>query len=551
MIARRLVGGLVAAALVVPAAVAAVWGKGYEDTRVSLSSGTAWLASPGQSLVTLVDGPSELVLGSVRTEGRVDRVVPVGSSALLIDDATGTVTRVDGGTYDLAGPYQFGPGPVSVASGGDADRAVYVVNGSGDAAVLDPQTMVVQREVPLGAVPGEGQAVVDGSGRLWVVDSASGELVGLAGASGEPVRSDDAGAAARLAVVQGRAVVVDPAQKRAGWVGDDAAVSAWACFPGAPADQMQLLGSAGTSRLYAGVPASGTLEVSDLDTGQCGDPLRVGNPGDTLGPLVESEGFVLVPNETTGRAAVVDVESETVAEDLVVLPQPAGRLELLARDGLVFYNDLAGDRAGVLGFDGSRWTVGAASQKFVPGATGLAEPVRPLASGSGVIPPDRPPVGLPPPRGQTGPVGPGKVPVPPTPTPTVPPTPTPTTGGTVLSPNFDSVIGTTFDNARFYIDDQIKIACRDDTLCLGVATRVRPGPVDTSATPCTIVAVPPPAPVPRNSVLTFTVDRECAPTPTPTTSPSPTATTTETPTATATPTETPTPTPSPSPVPTP
>jgi len=157
MIARRLVGGLVAAALVVPAAVAAVWGKGYEDTRVSLSSGTAWLTSPGQSLVTLVDGPSELVLGSVRTEGRVDRVVPVGSSALLIDDATGTVTRVDGGTYDLAGPYQFGSGPVSVASGGDA---VYVVNGSGDAAVLDPQTMVVQREVPLGAVPGEGQAVL-------------------------------------------------------------------------------------------------------------------------------------------------------------------------------------------------------------------------------------------------------------------------------------------------------------------------------------------------------------------------------------------------------
>jgi hypothetical protein len=547
MIARRLVGGLVAAALVVPAAVAAVWGKGYEDTRVSLSSGTAWLASPGQSLVTLVDGPSELVLGSVRTEGRVDRVVPVGSSALLIDDATGTVTRVDGGTYDLAGPYQFGSGPVSVASGGDA---VYVVDGSGDAAVLDPQTMVVQREVPLGAVPGEGQAVVDGSGRLWVVDSTSGELVGLAGASGEPVRSADAGASARLAVVQGRAVVVDPAQRRAGWVGDDATVSSWACFPQAPADQMQLLGSTATSRLYAGVPETGTLEVSDLDTGQCGDPLRVGNPGDTLGPLVESEGFVLVPNETTGRAAVVDVESETVAEDLAVLPQPAGRLELVARDGLVFYNDLVGDRAGVLGFDGSQWTVGPASQKFVPGATGLAEPVRPLASGSGVIPPDRPPVGLPPPRGQTTPVDPGKVPVPPTPTPTVPPTPTATTGGILLGP-WESLIGTTFENARFYIDDQIRKACGDGTLCINVVTRVRPGPVDTTAAPCTIVAVPPSGSVPRNSVLTFTVDRECAPTPTPTTSPTPTATATEAPTPTATPTEPPTPTPTLTAVPTP
>jgi hypothetical protein len=351
-----------------------------------------------------------------------------------------------------------------------------------------------------------------------------------------------------LTVVQGRPVVVDPAQQRAGWVGDDAAVDTWACFPQASADQMQLLGSAGSARVYAGVPQTGTLEVSDLDTGRCGEPIDVSNPGNALGPLVESEGFVLVPNETTGQAAVVDIDSGTVAEDLAVLPEPGGRLELVARDGLVFYNDLAGERAGVLGFDGSRWTVGAASQKFVSGATGLAEPVRPLPSGSGAIPPDRPPVGLPPPRGQTTPVGPGRVPVTPTPTTTVPATPTPATGGGVVqSPNFDSVVNTTFENARFYIDEQIKTACKDGSLCLAVATQVRPGPVETSATPCTIVAVPPPGPVPRGSTLTFTVDRPCAPTPTPTATTSPTPT----PTTTATPTETPTPTPTEAPTPAP
>src|SRR5688572_14739196 len=106
----------------------AVWGSGYQDTRVSLSSGTAWLTSPGQSLVTLVDGPSELVLGSVRTDGRVDRVVPVGSSALLLDDTAGTVTRVDGGTYDLAGPFEFATGPVTVVAGQDA---AYVIDAGG------------------------------------------------------------------------------------------------------------------------------------------------------------------------------------------------------------------------------------------------------------------------------------------------------------------------------------------------------------------------------------------------------------------------------------
>src|SRR5687768_10390992 len=121
--------------------MAAVMGPGYEDTRGSLSSGPAWLASPGQSLVTLVDGPSELVLGSVRTNGGVDRVVPVGSSALLLDDTAGTVTRVDGGTYDLAGPFEFGTGAGTVVAGQDA---AYVIDAGGSASVVDPRSMVVQ-----------------------------------------------------------------------------------------------------------------------------------------------------------------------------------------------------------------------------------------------------------------------------------------------------------------------------------------------------------------------------------------------------------------------
>jgi hypothetical protein len=519
VILRRVLAGAAAAVVAVPVAMAAVWGSGYEDTRVSLSSGTAWLASPGQSLVTLVDGPSELVLGSVRTGGRVDRVVPVGSSALLLDDATGTVTRVDGGTYDLAGPFEFGAGPGTVVAGQDA---AYVIDARGSAAVVDPRSMVVQRTVELGVVPGEGQAVVDGSGRLWVVDAGSGGLVGLTGASGEPARSADAGASARLTVVQGRPVVVEPAQQRAGWVGDDAGVDTWACFPQAPAGQVQLLGSAGSARVYAGVPGTGTLVVSDLESGECGQPVRVGNPGEPLGQLVEAGGFVLVPNEATGRAAVVDVAAAEVTEELVVLPEPGGRLQLVARDGLVFYNDLAGERAGVLGFDGTQWTVGSASQKFLPGATGLAEPVRPLASGSGVIPPDRPPVGLPPPRGQqTRPVDPGEVVVPANPggpatvptAPTSPTTPTtPTTATTVVTPDVSFARLKTFPSALPSIQAAVQTACGDQSLCLVIGTAINPNPLITTVAlaPCTITGVPAAgATVPRRSAFTLLINEPC------------------------------------------
>jgi hypothetical protein len=286
---------------------------------------------------------------------------------------------------------------------------------------------------------------------------------------------------------------------------------------------MQLLGSAGTARVYAGVSGTGTLVVSDLESGECGQPVRVGNPGEALGQLVEAGGFVLVPNATTGRAAVVDVAAGEVTEELVVLPEPGGQLQLVARDGLVFYNDLSGERAGVLGYDGTRWSVGAASQKFLPGPTGLAEPIRPLASGSGVIPPDRPAVGLPPPRGQTvdaGPVGPGQVVVPAAPggpvtAPTAPTSPTTpaTDTGPVVTPDVSFARLRTFPSALPSIQAAVQTACGDQSVCLVIGTAINPDPLITTVAlaPCTITGVPAAgATVARGSALTFLINEPCS-----------------------------------------
>jgi hypothetical protein len=76
-----------------------------------------------------------------------------------------------------------------------------------------------------------------------------------------------------------------------------------------------------------------------------------------------------VPNYANGHTVVVDVAAGRVAADLAVV-QPGSRLELLAKDGFVFYNDLDGDRAGVITFEAGRWRVGKSLKKYDESDTG-------------------------------------------------------------------------------------------------------------------------------------------------------------------------------------
>jgi len=386
---------LVAATVVVLVAgfvVAAVWGTGYERSRLLLSGGVAWLASP-QGLVTLLDGTSELVLGSVAVPvSGTPEVVQVGSSALVVDAAAGTVTRVDGATYKVSSPVRFGGGETLQVFAGNA--AAYVVDGAGrQAAVIDPVTLQVRRTVPLDATPGPGQSVVDRIGRLWVVDGGGGGGLFGFGDVGDRVRVALGDGAARLIVAGAQLALLDLTGRRVGPVTASSGVSSWSCLDiaGGP---VRLLGSATNPLVYAAVSQTGELLVADLNSTECVAPVSVGRPGDEFGPLVEASGAVLVPNVTTGRTAVVDAESRSVVADLDVLP-PGGRLELLAKDGLVFYNDLAGDQAGVIRFTGGQWLVGPSQRKF--GSDELLTPADAEIAAQDAA------VGLPPPPGQTGP----------------------------------------------------------------------------------------------------------------------------------------------------
>jgi len=367
--------------------VTAVWGTGYERSRTLLSGGGAWLAS-NRGLVTLLDGTSELVLGSVQVPvSGTPEVVQTGPSALVVDAAAGTVTRVDGATYEVSSPVRFGGGEALQVFAGDT--AAYVVDGARqEASVIDPVTLQVRRKVALAATPGPGQSVVDGAGRLWVVDGGGGGLSGF-GDTGEPVRATVGDGSSQLITVEERPVLLDLTRRRVGWVEDSGAVRSWSCLDVAGGGPVRLLGSTTEPRVYAAASQTGELLVADLDgDDECAAPVPVGSPGDEFGPLVEASGVVLVPNATTGRTAAVDVESRSVVADLDVLP-PGGQLELLAKDGLVFYNDLAGDETGVIRLVDDQWTVGPGQRKFASGEL--------LTPGDTEITPENPPVGLPPP----------------------------------------------------------------------------------------------------------------------------------------------------------
>jgi PKD domain len=448
----RLVSGTLAMAIAGPLTYAWVSAHGLSGSHLELSSGGAWLASPTQGLVTLIDGASEQVVGSVRVPGwrpgDALSVVQSGSSAYMVDGTQGTVSRVDGASYEVsravafADPARSGPG-VTVYAG---RSGTYVVDGQREiASTVDPVTLAVRQQLALAARPGPGQSIVDDDGRLWAVDDRV--LVWFDG-GGQHVKQGVAGPRSRLVLVGGAPVLVDPSRGQVGELGADGTVGRWSCLrTGADSG---LLGSAALGRVLAVLPDTGTLVAAGDGHERCGESVVVGKPGDRFGSLAEAAGFVLVPDQTSGRTLVVDMTARQVVADLDVVP-PGQRLELLAKDGIVFWNNLDGDEAGVIHFDGQRWTTGrdlhkfdrgnggaqilAPNQQGKPGQSGAPKP--PGRRPPGQQPPGQQPPGQQPPGQQpsgqpTAPApAPGQAPTAPAPgeQPAPPPVPNPTSPG--------------------------------------------------------------------------------------------------------------------------
>lgn len=363
---RRWAGAATASAVAVPLTLVAVLAEGHAIRELAQSNASAWVASPQQGLVSLVDGPSDVVAAALRVPPAASlEVEQAGSSAYVVDDAAGTVARIDGATYAVTTPVAFGTpgGSLAVLQGVDD---LYVLDATRRiATVVEPRTLGSLAEVSLGAQPGPGQAVVDDAGRLWVVDLEGGGLTWYDGT--HHVDRDTAGPQDRLVLVRGRPVLVDVAGGSVAPLDDAGAPGRRSCLDVRAGDTAQLLGSTDRDEVYAAIAQTGTLVVAAVGRDDCGRVIPVADPATPaeFGPLAQSGRFVFVPDHRTGQVVVVDLSDDEVAARLDLTPA-GNRLQLLAKDGVVFYNDLDGHSVGVLRFDGRTWVAGDALSKFDP-----------------------------------------------------------------------------------------------------------------------------------------------------------------------------------------
>jgi uncharacterized repeat protein (TIGR02543 family) len=399
---RATVVGLTAVALVAALVLVGVRG-GYSATRPRLGSGAAWLASSRVGQLTLLDGSSAEVAAQIQVAARDDRldVVQQGAAAYVVNRSTGTVRRVDGATFEVA------PAVTPIP---DAREGLAAFAGSGVLYALDRPRGAVSTGnpgtgtgwgalVPTVRQVGVQAAALDDAGRLWVLDIPTGDVLWIERGR-QHVRPGLVTARAGLLVPAGGAVVavdtarrtairLDPdAQTRVGLTGLDLR----------PEDRIQLGGAPHADRIYLIAPG-GLLDICDLTAGSCATAVSLGADSD-LGTPVEAGGRVFVPDYATGQVWVVDLRQAKVIARPKVLDARI-HYQLLARDGVVFFNDPDSERAGVIRLDGG--VVAVAKYDPKDPTRGLTDPsARPSA------PPSSPP---PAPVASTAPT-PSTVPVP-------------------------------------------------------------------------------------------------------------------------------------------
>jgi PKD repeat protein len=424
--------GMLAVGLVLAVVAGTVGNRGRPSGRVSLSTGSAWFPSPDVGQVALIDGTTvtRVVQVPVFPAGDKIEAVQAGSSAYVVDNTRSQAVQVDGSSL-MAGPPvvlgQPGDSHLSVASTG---QITWAVERDGTVAQqLDPKTLV-----PLGlpiAFPGHAAAPVLGEdGTLWLV---SGGL--LRSLQGSKVRTSvqlDRIGAAQLVMASGHPVVLDSATHRAVEINPiSGRPTRSGCFDSSDPRALLSGSRSGTPRAFSVSPQTGTLLISNLQTGACRDVILGAQAFvDRYGQGVEMGGDLYVPDYQAGAVIVVDTRSGTVL-GRPRIEEPGARFQLLAYHGYVWFDDTRADLAGIVNLHGatavgtSRGDAKGKKVDFTHAAKPENAPPAPPPPLNSINPVGTLPVPNSP--AQTGPPPPVSPPTQPSPQPPVGPTPTTTT----------------------------------------------------------------------------------------------------------------------------
>ncbi|MCF6476851.1 hypothetical protein FAF44_52320, partial [Nonomuraea sp. MG754425] len=363
------------AAAVVLVAVAAWFGVGVSSANPKLADVGAWLWTAARGKIVHVNGLSGEVDGYLDDKaGRRLRVVQDGGHVLLVDDATGFVSRVEPSQLSVSQTRDFGAAGMQLAMSGDTAYAVDPATGK--IQQIDPVTLgTVGAAVTL---PGPlGAARVDGGGRLWVPVTAKGEVVPVAnGAADEPVKVGEPGEELSVTIAGGLPVVVNSRAATATVIGSDGGVGeitlpkevaqaakGGALTPASTEGSLVPILSAGRSGLIVVID---TGSNSVLSTRFAAD-----NPADLGVPQVLGS-KVYVPDHGSGSLIVWDSATGGQPTTLRVAQRP-GPVDVFVKDGLLWANDENGDKAVVIDPEGRKHDVDKGDSD-VPGPSNTPKP---------------------------------------------------------------------------------------------------------------------------------------------------------------------------------
>ncbi|MFI7614663.1 hypothetical protein ACIBP6_25900 [Nonomuraea terrae] len=363
------------AAAVVLVAVAVWFGVGVSSANPRLADVGAWLWTSARGKLVHVNGLSGEVDGYLdHKSGAKLRVVQDGGHVLLVDDATGFVSRIEPGQLSVAQTRDFGAAGLQIAMSGAGAYAVDPAAGRVqqiDPVTLDSVGSPITLPGPLGA------ARVDGGGRLWVPVTAKGEVVPVRdGVAADPVKVGEPGEELSVTIAGGLPVVVNSRAATATIIGEDGGVGEITLPKGvAQAGRGGALTPAAAEGSLVPILApgdAGLLVV--IDTGSNAvlstkfaveDPARLGVP-QVLGTKV------YVPDRGSGSLIVWDSAAGGHPTTLRVADRP-GPVEVFVKDGLLWANDENGDKAVVIDPEGRKHDIDK-DDSDVPGPTSTPKP---------------------------------------------------------------------------------------------------------------------------------------------------------------------------------
>jgi PKD repeat protein len=397
--------------------VAGLQATGNSVATVNVADGTVWLAAQGVGGLVQVSASSDQVLAKVKVpDNRGDlSITQEGHSALVLNRTTGAVGRVDGAALDYVDEQTF-PGSSAdfqLVSGGG--RAYLIDTNAGRVRALDASDLEQGEQTETDRGPRDSK--VDSDGNLWSLDAAH-QKVTLVRANGDSTTATAGGEGSRLTLVDDHPYVIEPATSDEGGRvvaldGHSAKPGRQFCLDGAdksttwlvtgtePRDKRQLAVAVGAD--------NGQVLTSDLQSGKCtvlsitddnlastgrasasGTASDAGSaPATRYGEPVVSGDLLFVPVLSDGEVIVVDTAENRIVRTIeskeLFVPRPGAtspfdgqRFELVLDDGNVWFNDLDGPEAFLLGRDGVVLSV--LKYEAKPGAKGTGDVSQGLAA---------------------------------------------------------------------------------------------------------------------------------------------------------------------------